>query len=81
MPEFMLHHTHDAEPCDEIFPQLEAVGQALNGQSFFCTCPSGEHGGFFRVEAAGADEALGMLPADMRTATTVFAGEQMTIPA
>ncbi len=45
MAEFMLHHTHPAEECENIFPQLQNVAQSLKGKNFFCTCPSGDHGG------------------------------------
>ncbi len=36
MAEFMLHHTHPAEECENIFPQLQNVAQSLKGKNFFC---------------------------------------------
>ncbi len=56
MAEFMLHHTHPAEDCGEIFPELQNVAQSLKGKNFFCTCPSGDHGGFFQVEAGSPED-------------------------
>ncbi len=80
MAEFMLHHTHPAEDCEDIFPQLQNVGQPLKGKNFFCTCPSGDHGGFFQVEAASPEDAVRLLPEIMRASTKVFPGETMAIP-
>ncbi len=80
MAEFMLHHTHPAEDCEEIFPQLQNVAQSLKGKNFFCTCPSGGHGGFFQVEAGSPEDAVGLLPEIMRVSTRVFSGETMAIP-
>ncbi len=80
MAEFMLHHTHPAEDCEEIFPQLQNVAQSLKGKNFFCTCPSGDHGGFFQVEAASPEDAVRLLPEIMRASTQVFPGETMAIP-
>ena len=80
MAEFMLHHTHAAEDCENIFPQLQNVAQSLKGKNFFCTCPSGDHGGFFQVEAASPEDAVRLLPEIMRASTQVFPGETMAIP-
>ena len=49
----------------------------LKGREFFCTCPSGEHGSFFVIEAADADAALALLPQQQRDTTQVYAGETM----
>ncbi len=80
MAEFMLHHTHPAEDCGEIFPQLQNVAQSLKGKNFFCTCPSGDHRGFFQVEAGSPEDAARLLPEIMRASTQVFPGETMAIP-
>ncbi len=80
MAEFMLHHTHPAEDCGEIFPELQNVDQSLKVKNFFCTCPGGGHGGFFQVEAGSPEDAVGLLPEIMRASTQVFPGETMAIP-
>ena len=80
MAEFMLHHTHPAEDCENIFPQLQNVAQSLKGKNFFCTCPSGDHGGFFQVESGSPEDAVRLLPEIMRASTQVFPGETMAIP-
>ena len=58
---------------------MSNAAQSLKGKTFFCTCPSGDHGGFFQVAADTADEALRILPEVMRATTTVISGETMTI--
>ena len=81
MAEFMLCHTHRAEECERIFPQLQNVAASLKGKTFFCGCPMGDHGGYFQVEAASAEDALKLLPEGMRATTEACAGETMTIPS
>ncbi len=80
MAEFMLHHTHRPEDCGSIFPALQNVDSSLKGKSFFCTCPSGEHGGIFQVVADSAEEARNLLPVEMRATTIVLSGAHMPIP-
>ena len=80
MAEFILHHTHPAEDCENVFSQLQNVAQSLKGNKFFCTCPSGDHGGYFQVEAGNPEDAVRLLPEIMRASTQVFAGETMAIP-
>ena len=79
MATFMLQHTHRAEDCGHLFPSSQSYDPSLKGKPFFCTCPSGDHGCFFQVEAAGAEEALALLPEAIRSTTRVFSGEVMTI--
>ena len=80
MPEFMVHHTHKAVECDSMFSELQNVGESLKRGTFFCTCPSGDHGGFFQVGATRPDDALSLLPPAMRSTAQVFVGETMSIP-
>lgn len=79
MAEFLLHHTHRAEDCEHLFPSSQSYDPSLKGETFFCTCPSGDHGGFYQMEAVSAEAALALLPEAMRSTTSVFPGEVMTI--
>ncbi len=79
-PKFMVHHTHKAEECESMFSELQNAGESLKGGTFFCTCTSGDHGGFFQVEATRQDEALSLFPPAMRSTAKVFPGETMQIP-
>lgn len=80
MAEFLLHHTHRSEDCGRIFDSLRDADPSVRGRDFLCTCPSGNHGGFFQVEAADAGAALNMLSDVMRGTTTVYPVEKMAVP-
>ena len=58
MPNYLLHHAHPADRCAEMFQAYEPYDTPLKGQgkTFFCTCPSGWHGGFIAVDAANERE-------------------------
>jgi len=79
MPEFMLHHTHKAEDCGWAFHDLETNSHLPPGTTFFCTCSDVDHGGYFQVEAASAQEALAFLPESMRHSTNVIVGETLIV--
>ena len=81
MAEFMVHHTHQAGDCERIFGELQSVDQSLKGKNFFCTCPTGAHGGFFEVRAADRDEALNLFPPAIRASAQIYAGETMKTPS
>ena len=80
MAEFVLHHTHQAEDCQKVFDSLSDADASIRGKEFLCTCPSGDHGGFYQVEAAGSDAAIGLLPQAMRATTVAYPVERMTAP-
>lgn len=49
------------------------------GLTYFCTCPSGEHGGFSHVDAENEEQALAVLPEWSRVRTRVYGGETMPL--
>jgi hypothetical protein len=81
MPEFMVHHTHEPEDCQRLFEEWKAYDTPLKGKgdTFFCSCPSGEHGGFFHVEAASKEEVMTLMPEAHRATSTVYGGETMPL--
>ena len=81
MAQVMLHNTHRPDECDELTEEWQAHGTppAFQGQTFFCTCPSGEHGSFVQVEADDPAAALAALPRKFRTGTRVYTGEAITL--
>lgn len=81
MAEYMLFHTHEPEDCEKLFKAYESYDSPLKGKgrTFFCTCPSGEHGGFIQVEAADEREAVAMLPETHHPTTKVYGGETMSL--
>ena len=79
MAEFTIHHTHQAEECDRMFQEIKSAAGSLTENTFFCTCPSGVHGGFFHVKANSAEDALALFPASVRATAQVFPGETMNL--
>jgi hypothetical protein len=65
MPEFVLINQHAAEEhgalMDEYMQNSDKIPAAVKGQVEYCTCPGGEHGGYWMVEAESEDEALALL--------------------
>lgn len=81
MAQVMLHNTHQPEECEELNEEWQAHGTppTFQGQTFFCTCPSGEHGAFVQVEADSPETALASLPSKFRSGTRAYTGETMTL--
>ncbi len=81
MAEFLLHHTHKPDDCPKLYEEWRAYDTPLKGKglTFFCTCPSGEHGGFTRVDADSDKAALALMPELHRQTTTVYRGETMPL--
>ncbi len=80
MAEFIIDHTHEPTECQAAFDSLKDAHESLRGTEFFCTCPGERHGGFFLVEAPDAEAAMALLPETMRSTSTVYAGETMSVP-
>ena len=80
MAEFMLHHTHQPEDCDSIFDSLRDADASIRGKEFLCTCPSGDHGSFWEVEATNSDAAIRLFPQTMRATTVAYPVDRMNAP-
>jgi hypothetical protein len=81
MPVFMVRNVHAPEECDLLEQEWEQEGpKELKGSlRLFCTCPTGDHGAFFEIEAESAERALAALPPRFRAGSRVHAGEALTI--
>jgi hypothetical protein len=78
---YMVRNVHTAEECDLLEREWEEQGPpGLKGSlRLFCTCPTGDHGAFFELEADSAERALAALPPRFRAGSRVHAGEALTI--
>ncbi len=78
---FMVRNVHEAEECEALGREwLREAPPPLKGTlRLFCTCPTGEHGAFFELEAETAERALAILPPRFRAGSRVHAGEALTI--
>ena len=78
MPHYVVVHKHQAEDCQEVFDDLKNAGALLRDVSIYCTCPSGDHGGYFVVDASSPEAVQEALPEKMRSGTTVTAAEAIS---
>lgn len=71
MATIILQNTHRPEECEGLNEETLSTPWpvAWKGSVFFCTCPGGQHGGVFAVEADTVDEALALLPPKFRAGT------------
>jgi hypothetical protein len=81
MAMFMVRNVHSPEECELLEHEWEdeAPPELRGSLRLFCTCPTGDHGAFFQLEAASAERALALLPPRFRAGSRVHAGEALTI--
>ena len=60
MAVYMVRNVHTPEECDRLEREWEnkAPAELKGSLRLFCTCPSGEHGAFFELEADSPERAL-----------------------
>jgi len=78
---FMVRNAHTAEECELLEREWEeeAPLELKGSLRLFCTCPTGEHGAFFELEAVSAERALALLPSRFRVGSRVYTGEALII--
>ena len=78
MPCFLIHHRHESRECGAVFASFKGHESPLRHRAAIASCAFGGHAIWWRVEAAGETEALGLLPffvAQRATATRIRAVE------
>ena len=78
MPSYVVVHKHQAAECQGVFDDLKNAGPLLREVPIYCTCPSGDHGGYFVVEAASAEAVQEALPEKMQSGTSVTAADAIS---
>ena len=76
----MLHRAHQPEVFQTLFDSLRYADASIRGKEFLCTCPSGDHGSFWEVEASNSEAAIRLFPQTMRATTVAYPVERMTAP-
>jgi hypothetical protein len=65
MAQFVLINQHSAEEHSSLMEEFgqnrDKLPEAFRGEVQYCTCPGGEHGGYWMVEADSAEAALSLL--------------------
>jgi hypothetical protein len=62
MPRFLIHHRHEPRECGVVFASFRGHESPLRHQPTLASCAFGGHSIWWKVEAAGEAEALGLLP-------------------
>ncbi|HEU4657701.1 MAG TPA: hypothetical protein VFR97_09260 [Capillimicrobium sp.] len=77
---FLLHHRHQPHECSAAFAAWKGHASPLRHRETFGTCRRGEHAIWWLVRAAGADEALALLPHFVAVRTTAIEVGPIAIP-
>jgi hypothetical protein len=62
MARFLIHHRHEACECGAVFASFRGHESPLRHHATLASCAFGGHAIWWSVEAAGENEALGLLP-------------------
>jgi hypothetical protein len=80
MPEFLIHHRHDAAECGVVFASFRGVASPLRHRPTLASCSWGGHEIWWSVEADGEHAALGLLPFYVAERATAVRVERVEIP-
>jgi hypothetical protein len=80
IPRFLLHHRHDPPDCGAAFAAFRGQDTPLRHHAAAASCRWGGHEIWWTVEAAGADQALALLPRFVAERTTVTRVDDVVIP-
>lgn len=62
MPFYLVSHRHSHQECRAVFASWHGFDSPLRGEVTMSSCLQGDHGLWWKVEAASAEEALALLP-------------------
>ncbi len=80
MPQFLLHHTHQANECDAAFAAWQGFRSPLRHSHVASSCLAGDHGVWWRVEAPHSHAALALLPRFVAERTNPIQVREVEIP-
>ena len=80
MPRFLLHHRHEPHECGVAFAAFRGHASPLRHRAALASCAFGGHAIWWEVEAAGPDEALGLLPYFLAERATAIRVDEVDIP-
>ena len=74
MSHFILTCEHEAGECYVLSQEIESLGApaAIEGRSFFCSCPFGHHGGWVAVEGESPEAILDSLGPQFRSHAQLY---------
>jgi hypothetical protein len=62
MPQYLIHHRHEAPECAAAFAAWKGFASPLRHETTIASCLAGGHEIWWEVTASGEAEALGQLP-------------------
>lgn len=77
---FLLHHRHAPGECPAAYAAWSGFASPLRRRTALSTCLAGDHAVWWRVEAADAGLALGLLPAFVAQRTEAIEVREVRIP-
>jgi hypothetical protein len=77
---YLLHHRHSAEDCGVAFASFKGHSSPLRHSAAVASCLSGGHAIWWLVDAACAEDALGLLPFFVAERSTAAEVAEVTIP-
>ena len=80
IPRFLLHHSHAPRDCGAAYAAFRGRDTPLRHRPAAASCRWGGHEIWWTVEAAGADDALALLPGFVADRTTVTRVDDVVIP-
>lgn len=80
MPQFLLHHSHDARDCPVAVAAWRGFRSALRGTAALSSCRHNGHQVWFVVDADNADGALALLPPWIGSRTRAVRVDEESIP-
>ncbi len=80
MPDYLLHHRHDAGECGVAFAAWKGFDSPLRHRTTLSSCTRGGHAIWWVVEARDAAEALGQVPPYVAQRTKATEVRQVQIP-
>jgi hypothetical protein len=80
MARYLLHHRHDSHDCGVVFAAFRGHVSPLRHQPTLASCRSGGHAIWWTVDAATAEDALGLLPFYVAQRTTATSVSEVDIP-
>jgi hypothetical protein len=80
MPLYLLHHRHEPNECAAAFAAWNGFDSPLRHERVPSTCLAGGHSLWWRVRAAGLDEALALLPRFVASRTVPTEVRDVEIP-
>ncbi len=80
MPQYLLHHRHDARECGVVFASFKGHASPLRHQMTLASCRSGGHEIWWTVDSANELDALRLLPFYVAQRTAVSRVSEVEIP-